>query len=502
MLGGMMGYQSRIESLAAAARAEIRGTMNLPVLDLAYDSRAVLPGTLFFCVPGGSKDGHSFATAAVERGAAALVVGRWLDLPVAQLKVPNVRSAMGPVAACFYAMPSERVRLAGVTGTNGKTTVAYLLERIFARAGLTAGMIGTVETRLAGEVRASLHTTPEALDLQRLLAEMADRGVEAVAMEVSSHGLDQGRVEGCRFDVAIFTNLTQDHLDYHGNMEAYFEAKARLFAEDYAEFALVNIDDPAGRELARRASVPVETLGLDGDADWRACDVELSAAGSRFVVSGPEGRQAAVQLRIPGRFNVSNCLAAVAGAHHLGVDLSVAAEAAGSLEGVPGRFQRVEAGQPFSVVVDYAHTPDGLERVLTAARELALERVIVVFGCGGDRDRGKRPLMGRAAGRLADLVVVTSDNPRSEDPLAIIAEIESGLSSLARGSYLVEPDRRWAIHVALEQARAGDTVVIAGKGHETGQQFADRTLPFDDRVVVAEEIGALGFQACQDGPGR
>ena len=372
-----------------------------------------------------------------------------------------------------------------VTGTNGKTMTTYLLEAIFRSAGAAPGVVGTTGVRIVGQAVPFDRTTPEAPDLHRLLADMRQARVRAVAMEVSSHGLHQHRVGGLRFSCAVFTNLSQDHLDYHGSLEEYFEAKAMLFTPERSDRAAVNVDVPKGRELAGR--VPTLTYGTSEDADVRATEVVLSPEGLSFLA----GRMR-IRSRLRGGFNVHNCLAALAAARQVGIDDEAAAEGIATLHGVPGRLEPVEAGQPFQVLVDYAHTPDSIENVLRAARPLAGPgHVIAVIGCGGDRDRGKRPLMGEAATRLADLTVVTSDNPRSEDPLAIIAEIEPG-ARRGGGRYVIEPERREAIRLALSEAEPGDIVVIAGKGHETGQEFADRTIPFDDRVVAREELESVG----------
>jgi UDP-N-acetylmuramoyl-L-alanyl-D-glutamate--2,6-diaminopimelate ligase len=464
--------------------AEVRGDDGIPVAAVCYRSADAVAGSLFFCVPGGRLDGHDFAADAVARGASGLVVERWLPEAATQVRVGSVRDAMGPISATFYGRPSRRLTLVGVTGTSGKTTVTYLLEAVLRAAGRAPGVIGTTGVRIDGRPVPLARTTPEAPDLHALLARMADEGVGAVAMEVSSHGLDQRRVGGVRFDVAVFTNLSRDHLDYHESMEEYLAAKAKLFTPELAERAVVNRDSDAGRSLVGR--IPTLTFGTGPGADVRAADVETSDMGIAFRVDG-----VAVRSPLRGRFNVENCLAAVATARALGIADDVAAEAIGSVRGVPGRLEAVDAGQGFLVVVDYAHKPESVENVLRTARPLAAGRVIVVLGCGGDRDRGKRPLMGRAATANADLTVVTSDNPRSEDPLAIIAEIVPGARE-GGGSYVVEPDRRAAIRLALAEAGTGDVVVIAGKGHETYQELADRTIPFDDREVAVEELSALG----------
>jgi UDP-N-acetylmuramoyl-L-alanyl-D-glutamate--2,6-diaminopimelate ligase len=469
--------------------ADVRGDRSVTVVDATVDSRAAAAGTLFCCVPGERADGHAFAGDAVARGASALLVERWLDVDAPQIRVPSVRSACGPAASAIFGRPSASMTIVGVTGTNGKTTTTFMLERAFVEAGMATGLIGTVEVRIGTDVLPVVHTTPEAPELQRLLARMRDAGVGAVAMEVSSHGLALDRVAGTRFACGIFTNLTRDHLDFHGSVEAYEEAKARLFGGALAERGVINVDDPAGRRMAAGAAVPVVTFAIDSDADVRAMDVETTAEGSRFtcVVAG---RHVAVRVPIAGRYNVANALGSMAAFHALGLPLETAADGIAKLGGVPGRLEAVDVGQPFTVVVDYAHTPDSLENVLRAARDVCEGRLIAVFGCGGDRDRGKRPLMGKIATALADLSFVTSDNPRSEDPLAIIAEIEAGAQE-GGGAYEVEPDRRAAIRAAVIAARPGDLVVIAGKGHETGQKFADRVLPFDDRVVAREELAAL-----------
>jgi UDP-N-acetylmuramoyl-L-alanyl-D-glutamate--2,6-diaminopimelate ligase len=473
------------ELLAQLPHAQVVGEADAPVSGVSYRSGDVGPGFLFFAVPGSHTDGHAHAGDAVANGATVVVAERGLGTGVTEVLVPSVREAMGVVAGSFYGRPSDAMVVIGVTGTNGKTTTTYLLERIFTAAGMGAGMIGTTGVRVDGRVIGYDRTTPEAPDMHRLLAQMRDEGVRAVAMEVSSHGLDQHRVGGIRFSCAVFTNLSQDHLDYHGSIEEYFRAKARLFTPEMAERAAVNHDAPEGRELIGR--IPTLTFGVGGGADVRAEAVDVGSTGLSFEVDG-------LQVRSPlrGAFNVSNCLAALAASRQVGIADEQVARGIAALPGVPGRMEPVETGQPFEVLVDYAHTPDSLENILRAARPLAgAHRVIAVFGCGGDRDRGKRPLMGEAATRLADISIVTSDNPRSEDPEAIVREIEVGARA-GGGRYTVEVDRRAAIRLALSEAAAGDVVVIAGKGHETGQEFADRTIPFDDRIVARKELEAIG----------
>jgi UDP-N-acetylmuramoyl-L-alanyl-D-glutamate--2,6-diaminopimelate ligase len=472
--------------LDALPTATVEGDANVGISGITYRSSEAELGCLFFAVPGARQDGHDHVGGAVTAGAVAVVVQRPVDVApsVTRVMVPSVREAMGPVAAAFHGRPADKLLMVGVTGTNGKTTTTYLLERIFREAGMTPGVIGTTGIRIDGRPIGMDRTTPEAPDLHRLLARMVNEGVGAVAMEVSSHGLDQHRVGGARFRCAVFTNLSQDHLDYHGDLDSYFAAKRKLFAPELADAAAINWDSPEGRRLI--GSIPSLTYGLEDGADLHGSDVEVRSDGLRFRADG-----VTVVSRLRGQFNVHNCLAALASSRQVGISDEAALGGILAVPGVPGRMEPVEAGQPFPVLVDYAHTPDSVENVLRAARPLARSRVIVVLGCGGDRDRGKRPLMGRAATALADLTLITSDNPRSEDPMAIIAEIEPGARE-GGGEYVIEPDRRAAIRTAIERAGPGDVVVIAGKGHETGQEFADRTIPFDDRVVAAEELRSLG----------
>jgi UDP-N-acetylmuramoyl-L-alanyl-D-glutamate--2,6-diaminopimelate ligase len=473
--------------IASLPDVEVRGDPGAVVSDVAYRSDLVEPGALFFCVPGTHVDGHLFAEAACRAGAAGVVVERWLDVSCTQVLVPAVRRAMGPMSSAFFGHPSSKLTAIGVTGTNGKTTITYLLESIFLRSGLVPGVIGTTGVRVDRSQIPFDRTTPEAPDLQRLLYQMAGSGVQAVAMEVSSHGLDQHRVDGTRYACSIFTNLSQDHLDYHGTMEEYFRAKARLFTSALSDRGVINADDPAAARLAAMAEVSLSTFGFESGADLRATEARVDQRGLSFVADGLR-----IRSRLHGMYNASNCLAAVAAARAVGMADEAIVAGIADLAGVPGRLEPVEAGQPFPVLVDYAHTPASLANVLRATRSLAPDRLIVVFGCGGDRDKGKRPLMGEVATGLADLTVITSDNPRSEDPASIIAEIESGARS-GYGTYRVERDRRSAIRLAVRDAGAGDVVVIAGKGHETGQEFADRTIPFDDRIVAAEELRALAL---------
>jgi UDP-N-acetylmuramoyl-L-alanyl-D-glutamate--2,6-diaminopimelate ligase len=488
-VGGAPGPRPRIagvrlEELAAVAGgARIIGDGAVDIAELAYDSRKVRPGTLFFCVPGEKVDGHDFAEAAVEAGAAALVVERELEVDVAQVVVPDARAAMAPVAARFFGDPTGELKVVGITGTNGKTTTAFLLREVLEAAGVRCGLLGTVKQVVGGTEEEVERTTPEAVDLQRTFRRMVDEGDAACVMEVSSHALVLHRCDAIHFDVALFTNLTQDHLDFHADMEDYFVSKRLLFEMEPGT-AIVNVDDPYGRRLADEFEC-VTFSAVGAEADLVAGDLSLGAGGAEFSVEGVP-----VRMRLPGDFNVANALAAFAAATALGVEPEVAAAGLADAAPPPGRFEPIDEGQPFSVLVDYAHTPDSLENVLRAARRLGEGRVISVFGAGGDRDRGKRPLMGRAGAELSDLAIVTSDNPRSEDPEAIVAEILAGIGD--QGGVEAEVDRRAAIALALSRAEPGDTVVIAGKGHEQGQEFENgRKLLFDDREVAREELHRL-----------
>ena len=468
------------------------------ITGLAYDSRQVKPGDLFFCVKGLKLDGHRYLPDAVARGAAAAVVEHPVDpLPVPALEVESARAAMPKVAAAFYDYPSRKLALVGVTGTNGKTTTTYLVESIAKAAGRNTGVIGTLGARINDEEIPGERTTPESPDLQELLARMAAAQNGAgmvVAMEASSHALDQGRTEGCEFDVGVFTNLTQDHLDYHADMEDYFRAKALLFTE-YPQatgkrfIGVINVDDAYGRRLAGMCTGDVLTYAVEAKADLRATDIEASATGLRFTVHAPEG-EFPLRLHLGGLFNVYNSLAAMGAGRALGLPWETLLASLQAATGVPGRFESVDAGQDFGVIVDYAHTPDGLENVLKAARALNPGRLISVFGCGGDRDRTKRPIMGRLAAELSDAVIVTSDNPRTEDPNSILDQIIAGIPAEAGAAVEREADRRRAIERAVGEAQPGDLVVIAGKGHENYQIFADGTIHFDDREEARKALHA------------
>ena len=492
--------------LDAAGIAVPPDAADAPITGLAYRSETIAPGALFFCVPGFVVDGHQFAPDAVRRGAAAVVCERPLGTGAPEVVVPSVRAAMGPVAAAFNGRPTARLRVAGVTGTNGKTTTAFLVRHVLERAGVRTGLLGTVHSVIGGRVEEVERTTPEAVDLQATFARMLREGDEACAMEVSSHALELRRTDGIEFACAAFTNLTQDHLDFHGTLDDYYAAKRMLFlpAAGAPPPAVVNVDDEWGRRLAAQIEAAerghLVTFATERDADYVAENVHYDAAGSSFDCATAAGA-VEVRLPLPGLFNVYNALTAIAMAGTLGVPLDTAAAALESARRVPGRFEPVEEGQDFGVLVDYAHTPDSLENVLYSARELLDQaggegRLIVVFGAGGDRDREKRPLMGAAARRLADHTVVTSDNPRSEEPDAIIAAIVTGARDAApagQGSAVdVEVDRRVAIERAMGLARPGDIVVIAGKGHEQGQEFeGGRKVPFDDREVARAALRGL-----------
>lgn len=477
---------------------EARGDLGpVAVTGLSLSSQRILPGDLYAALPGTRAHGIAFADAALAAGAVAVLTdpagADWMSggghgaVPLVVVAEP--RALLGRLAARIYGEPAEALRMIGVTGTQGKTTTTRLAEGGLQAAGVAAAVIGTVGTRVAGhDIRTSL-TTPEAPDLHGLFAMMRERDVVACAMEVSSHALVMGRVDGVLFDVAVFLNLGRDHLDFHADLEDYFRAKASLFTPDRARLGLVNVDDEHGRHLVGSASVPIRTFSANGaEADWRAVDVRADAGGSTFTVLGPDGLRVEGGVPLPGDFNVSNALAAIAACAEVGFDPAQVAAGIRRGPGVPGRLERVDAGQDFVVVVDYAHKPDAVEAALRTLRPLTRGRVIVVLGAGGDRDHGKRPIMGEIAARLADVLVVTDDNPRTEDPAAIRAEVLAGTGAAA-AEVLEIGDRRAAIHEAVRRAEPGDIVLVAGKGHETGQEIAGVVHPFDDRTVVREALG-------------
>lgn len=468
---------------------------DVAVTGITLDSRRVRPDDLYAALPGSRAHGASFAAQAAADGAVAVLTdaagesqARAGGLPV--LVVDSPRAVLGAVAAQVYGHPAAALRTIGVTGTQGKTTVTRLLDGGLLAGGVRSAVVGTVGTRIAGEEVKTALTTPEAPDLHGLFARMRELDVTACAMEVSSHALVMGRVDGVRFDVAVFTNLGRDHLDFHADVEDYFQAKALLFTPEHAARGLVCVDDEHGRRLAAEAPIPVRTYAVAGPADWSVSDVALGPDGSRFTVHGPDGVRVAGAVPLPGDFNVANALAAIAAAAEAGFDPQAVADGIAASGGVPGRLERVPTGRDLTVVVDYAHKPDAVEAVLRTLRPVTRGRLVVVIGAGGDRDRGKRPVMGEIAARLADVVVVTDDNPRSEDPAAIRAEVLAG----ARGgsAEVVEVgDRRTAIERAIATAGPGDVVVVAGKGHETGQEVGGVVHPFDDREVVRAVLRAL-----------
>ena len=491
--------EKRFETLfGSVAGVRLVGRPQVVVRGLAYDSRAVEPGWAFVAVRGERADGHDFIPEALKRGAVALVVEAGGEAEVsppaegAVAVVPDSRAAMAALARAFYDDPSSHLTAAAITGTNGKSTTALMMDAMFRAAGHASGVIGTLEYRIGDRRIKAPHTTPEAIDLQGFLAEMVEAGATHAAMEVSSHALLLHRVEGCRFAAAVFTNLTPEHLDFHATMEEYFAAKRRLFEDpqflpaEGERINAVNIDDEAGRVIAGSARGRTLTYGLSGEAHCRAEQIELGPEGTSFLAVHPTGR-VPVRMKLIGEFNVYNALGALAACIGLGISADAAASAIGEMAPVRGRFERVPSGVR-NVLVDYAHSPDGLRRALETARRVTGGRVIVVFGCGGDRDRTKRPVMGELAGRLADRCVITSDNPRSERPEGIIGEILAGIPKEMRAGCSVEPDRATAIRLAIGEAGPDDLVLIAGKGHEDYQIFADRTIHFDDREVAAEVL--------------
>ncbi|GGV25937.1 UDP-N-acetylmuramoyl-L-alanyl-D-glutamate--2,6-diaminopimelate ligase [Kitasatospora herbaricolor] len=494
----------RPERVAALPLPEVARLLGLDPLEggavtgVTHDSRAVRAGDVYVAFPGANHHGAAFAAQAAAAGAVAVLTDpAGAELAAAAgiplLVVDRPRARMGELAAAVYGHPAEQLLTIGLTGTNGKTTTSYLVEGGLLGAGRAPGVIGTVEMRVGAERIKSERTTPEATDLHAILAVMRERGADAVTMEVSSHALVFGRVDGVTYDVALFNNLTPEHLDFHPDMEDYYQAKARLFAPGKSRAGVVNLDDAYGRRLAAEAQIPVTGFSATGaaGADWRAVDVQLGPVGSTFRVLGPDGAAADASVPLPGPFNVANALAAITVLVTAGLPLERAVAGVAAVAGVPGRLERVDAGQPFVAVVDYAHKPDALQAVLESLREVTKGRLHVVVGCGGDRDPHKRAPMGAIAARLADTTVLTSDNPRSEDPLAILATMLGGAAGVPeedRGAVLVVPDREEAIAGAVARAHAGDTVLVAGKGHELGQYVRDEIRPFDDREVLRDVI--------------
>lgn len=489
-----------VELARAVPGARLEGAGGVQVRGVEFDSRRAGEGSLFVAVSGFEVDGHEFVGSAVESGASALVLEREVagvpaDFP--RLMVPSSREAMALIADAFYGHPSGRLALTGVTGTNGKTTTAFLIDAVLRAAGRVTGLMGTIHYRVGSRVIENPRTTSEAPDLQYYLSEMLEAGAGHAVMEVSSHALELGRVLGCDFKAAVFTNLTQDHLDFHGDMERYFQAKLRLFTEVAPESSILNIDDPWGRKIAaaaRGAGGVVIGYGMDGEADVRAENLSISAGGMRFDLIGPGGN-VPLESALTGLHNVSNVLAAAAACLTLGLTLAEVADGVRGLKSVPGRFEKVDLGQPFLVVVDYAHTGDALARVLEFAKPVTKGRLLTLMGCGGDRDRAKRPLMAIAALEASDRVYMTSDNPRTEPPEAILKEVEAGADQVEGGRErsCIIVDRREAIQSILAEARSGDTVVIAGKGHETYQEIGRERFPFDDREEARKSLHSLGY---------
>lgn len=473
--------------------AEARGDSQVGIVGITLDSRQVSAGELYVCIPGFSLDGHDFADSAVKSGASALVVQRYLPLDVPQLKVEDTRQSVGYLAAELYDHPSRQLALVGVTGTNGKTTVTHLIDQIARHSGEKTGIIGTLGAKIVDKELSGQHTTPESTDIQKLLKEMVMSEVQMAVMEVSSHALDLGRVNGCEFTAGIFTNLSQDHLDYHNNMDEYLKAKSLLFSsmdgQDAKRFAVINADDPAIEYLKNKTSCRIVTYAIDAQADYQAKNIKLSDQGVDFDVRF-KGTSVKVFYSTPGRFSVYNALAAFAWGITSGYSQDVVTQALETIKGVPGRFESVRAGQPFIVIVDYAHTPDGLENVLSTAREFTRGKLLTVFGCGGDRDKTKRPLMAEVASRWSDYLIVTSDNPRTEKPNNIIADILPGIKDV---DFTVIEDRKTAIYQACAKATKGDTIVIAGKGHEDYQIIGTTTIHFDDREQVREALRGRGY---------
>lgn len=489
------------ELTALLPDATVTGDIKQPIQALAHDSRQVEPGTLFVCLTGTKVDGHDYIAQARKKGAVAVLVEK--DISAAEgvtvIKVPDTRLAMQKIAPYFYDYPAGKMRMIGVTGTNGKTTTTYLVRSILQQAGFKVGVIGTIQIMIGNQVLPIHNTTPDVIDLQSVLAQMVAAGMDYVVMEVSSHALALNRIAGCEFDVAVFTNMTRDHLDFHGTFENYLAAKSRLFQlvsdpdnHKPGKVAVVNIDDPASDTILHNSHCRTLSYSVDRVADLQAQDIDIQARGSSFVIALKQ-ETIPIKLRITGVFNVYNVLAATGVALGEAVDGTVIKQALENFTSVPGRFELVDAGQPFSVIVDFAHTPDGLENILKTAQQFAKGKIITVFGCGGDRDRTKRPIMGSIAVELSDVVIATSDNPRTEDPEQILLEIESGiLKNLTTGkTYEKIVDRRQAIQRALELAGNEDIVIIAGKGHEPYQILKDRTIAFDDREIVRELIRGI-----------
>ncbi len=480
------------ECIPSLKTERTEGKLNLNIVDIAYDSRKVRPGSLFVCIKGFKTDGHLYIEDAIKSGAVAVITERWQSISnsISQIQVRKSREALAFLSRILFNDPTSKLKLVGITGTNGKTTTSYLVESIFRAGGKRTGLIGTVQHRVGDDVLPAERTTPESYDLQKLFKKMVDEGVSHVVMEVSSHAIDLHRIDGCHFDVLVFTNLSQDHLDYHGDMDRYFNVKKKIF-DDYSDvMKVINTDDPYGRQIASQ-NTRVTGYGLVKPAEVMADKVRILETGSRFkLLTSTLALDLSVKLR--GEFNVYNSLAAIGVGLSMKMPPDVIKAGVEGVLNIPGRFEAIDCGQKFSVFIDYAHTPDGLEKLIKAARKIAKKRVITVFGCGGDRDSKKRPLMGAIAGKLSDFTIITSDNPRSEEPTAIIGKIEEGLlKEISTADYLTITDRKEAIYHAVSLAKAGDVILIAGKGHETGQIFGDKIVPFDDRVVAMNALREL-----------
>lgn len=471
---------------------EIRG--DCEIAELSMDSRRKQEGGLFFCVSGARFDAHDFAPQAVEQGAAALVVSHFLALDVPQVRVRNVRAAMSPMAAAFFGHPDREMRLLGITGTKGKTTTSYLVKAIMEQAGHKVGLIGTTGNMIGSEYMKSEFTTPEPIDFFRTLRRMRDAGVDVVSMEVSAHALGMGRLEGVHFEAGCYTNLSQDHLDLFGTMEKYFECKKSFFTPKWIQNAAVNVDDETSAGILSGIAVPCMTFGICNNADLFARDIEITENGVSFILKLFGLKEYPVHLRLTGMFNVYNALAAAAVGLIAGVAPETITRALESVRSVPGRAEVLDTHTPYKVILDYSHSPDALENILIAVREFARGRVISLFGCGGDRDHGKRPMMGEISGRLADYSILTSDNPRTENPYEILAAVEEGIKR-TKGEYVVIENRREAIRHALQIGREGDIIVLAGKGHETYQEIMGVKRPFDEKVVVRELLEEMSREA-------
>ena len=464
---------------------EIRGDCEIASMSMDNRKFSNLDRGLFFCVPGARFDGHNFAAQVVENGAVALVVNHFVDVSVPQVQVKNVRAAMSLMAAAFFGHPEREMKLLGVTGTKGKTTTSYLIKAIMEEAGCKVGLIGTTGNMIGQEYIKSEFTTPEPIDFFRTLRHMRDEGVTVVSMEVSAHAIEMGRLAGMHFEAGCYTNLSQDHLDLFGTMERYFQCKKSFFTPQWVSNAAINADDDTSAEILRDITVPHSTFGICGNADIFARDIEITENGVSFIMKLFDMNEYPVKLQLTGMFNVYNALAAAAVGLIVGVAPETITEALAKVRSVPGRAQVLDTHTPYKVILDYSHSPDALENILSTVRQFARGRVISLFGCGGDRDHLKRPIMGEISGRMADFSILTSDNPRTEDPMAILASIEEGIKPTG-GKYVVIENRREAIRYALQMGQEGDIIVLAGKGHETYQEIMGVKRPFDEKVVVAE----------------